>query len=91
MTSHHTTKIAGVTTGACRSCKAAVTWATTTGEKSAPFEADPAGAWVIDEAGVARQYTPQLGLFVVSPPRFTSHFATCPDAATWRAARQVER
>lgn len=63
----------------CRSCRAEIVWAKTRDGKAAPFERDPKGVWTIVD-GVA--YAAQDG-----DERYTSHFATCPQAATWRGAR----
>lgn len=79
---------------ACRSCGRAIVFAVhgTTG-KLHPFESDDAkGVWVI-ENGTARHVgtpEPQLELGASASdraPRFTSHFATCPDAQQWRGRR----
>jgi hypothetical protein len=70
---------------ACRSCGAEIRWAHT--EKSgklAPFDAEPVadGAWII-EHGEARH----AGMLEVDAPKFTSHFATCPNADDHRKKR----
>lgn len=63
----------------CRSCNAEIEWAHTETSKLAPFEADPDGLWVITD-GEARR----AGLFDDGTERYTSHFASCPDAGEWR-------
>lgn len=79
---------------ACRSCGKPVVFARTASGKSSPFELDPNGLWTV-ESGAARYLgapsdrPAQLELGVIAPPepaRYTSHFATCPQAAAWRAA-----
>lgn len=73
----------------CRSCMASIVFAGTLGGKIAPFERDDDGEWTIN-GNLARQVGKpgaQLELGAVttgSPLRFTSHFARCPDAGTWR-------
>ncbi len=77
-----------ITVGAptkCRSCGAAVVWATTEAGKLAPYQVDEAGRWVL-EHGKARYVgdARQLELGVGSPVYFTSHFAVCEQADQWR-------
>jgi len=74
----------------CQSCRAAIIWATTASGKPGPFEKDDDGIWTIVN-GVARYVgggklrAPQGSLALEAPQhRYTSHFATCPDAARWR-------
>lgn len=75
----------------CRSCRTPIVFAKsyTTG-KTAPFEKDDAGEWVL-ENGVAKHVGPvpaQLELGGEQPPqRWTSHFARCPQAERWRNPR----
>jgi hypothetical protein len=66
----------------CRSCKAEIVWAKTSTGRAMPFDAEPkvGGEWEIDEEGQAH-YDPE------GESRFTSHFATCPNAAEHRRAR----
>lgn len=76
----------------CRSCKAPIVWAYTLGGKRAPFERDDQGEYVI-EHGSARHVGPapqQLELGAPAeppPPRFKSHFASCPDGDKWRGKK----
>lgn len=74
----------------CRSCQTHIVFARskTTG-KLMPFEPDAAGEWVIvngeaEHVGKAPA-TPVEGVETVQ--RWTSHFAKCPDAQTWRKKR----
>lgn len=69
---------------ACRSCGARIVWATTTSGKAAPFEIDETGKWEIGADGVARRFPDAK---FASPERYTSHFATCKNAASHRKAR----
>jgi hypothetical protein len=65
--------------GQCRSCGAAITWATVlTSQKPMPFDRPlvlmPALAWDTVEPQVRH----------VDMVRTVSHFATCPHAGAWR-------
>lgn len=69
----------------CRSCGKAIVFASTTGGKVGPFELDTRGDWEI-HGGVASHAGGQLELLAtVVLPRYTSHFASCPQADSWRA------
>lgn len=80
----------------CRSCGAAVIWATNehTGGRM-PFDAEPDanGKYELVERGrqdgpVARYMKDQQGLpGLVESERYTVHFKTCPDAERWRKRR----
>lgn len=75
----------------CRACKAPIVFAITyTNGKNAPFEADETGEWVLTN-GIAKHVGPvptQLELGAPEqPPRFTSHFARCPAADSFRSRR----
>lgn len=69
----------------CKSCHAPIVWATMerTG-KSSPFEPDPEGEWIINSEGVASHQGKSPEFFEHVVPRYTSHFARCKDAGTWR-------
>lgn len=70
----------------CSSCEAPVTWATTTTGKKMPLDERPvADGTFVYVAGVARRATPDDDR--LHRDRFTSHFATCPDAAAHRKPR----
>jgi len=71
---------------ACRSCGAAVTWATTRSGKSMPLDEAPSdkGTWV-HVAGKTWQATDEDRRLM--RPMHTSHFATCPQADAWRQGR----
>jgi len=72
----------------CRSCKKVIVFAVMPASgKSAPFEEDVDGAWVL-ENGTARHVGTggrQLELGAKPLTYYTSHFAKCVDAAKWRA------
>ena len=73
----------------CRSCGAAIIWATTTATgKPSPYNAepDPTGGWVIMDAP-GGPVAVHAGPTAVGHDRRTSHFATCRDADTWRKTR----
>lgn len=81
---------AGVGKSKCKSCGAAIVFAYTTAGKKAPFQADDAGEWIL-ENGTARHIGPrpqQLELGgAPGPQRYTSHFSSCPQASTWRGKK----
>lgn len=75
----------------CRSCQAPVVWANTVNDRRMPVDAEPSpdGNIVLDDLGddrltplaiVVDPGEPMLG----DPPRYMSHYATCPDAERWR-------
>jgi hypothetical protein len=75
----------------CKSCSATITWAisATTGRKM-PMQRDPAGTFVVDDQGIARHEgkapnPPIEGVATVQ--RYSSHFSTCGQAASWRGKR----
>lgn len=71
--------------GHCRSCGASIVFASTTGGKVGPFQPDQRGEWAI-AGGIATHAGGQLELLATAvAPRYTSHFATCPQADQWRA------
>lgn len=72
----------------CRLCKADIVFAIMySSGKNAPFQKDDAGEWVL-ENGIAKHVGPvatQADMFSgPSPQRWTSHFARCPAADTFR-------
>lgn len=70
----------------CRSCGKRIVWARTTSGKTGPFEEDPQGLWILVN-GEAKYVGPgplQLTLGEAPPVRYSSHFAQCPQANTWR-------
>lgn len=74
----------------CRSCKREIVFAHTTSGKKAPFELDETGEYVM-ENGVAYHKGPPVAQLELgappAPPRYSSHFATCPDAPKWRGVK----
>jgi hypothetical protein len=67
------------TIGRCRSCGTPVEWATTAAGKRMPFDPPVVRLpTLVDEAG---------SLVQVDMRQTVSHFATCPQAATWRRKR----
>jgi len=76
----------------CSSCGASIRWARTALDESIPLDVEPVdgGNVEITPDGRALVVQPdQLGLFG-TPPRFVSHFATCPHADEHRR-RKVTR
>jgi hypothetical protein len=74
-------------TATCRSCGAEIVWATTVDGKRMPLNAEPAegGDFDLLDTGsrllIVRHGDGDPG------PAYTSHFATCPHAETWRRSR----
>jgi hypothetical protein len=82
----------------CRSCGAPIMWATTVNGARMPLDDEPVpgGTFVLSDptpgayAPTALHYSPPddpplPGM--PEPPRFVSHYATCPDADQWRNPR----
>lgn len=69
----------------CRSCGAPVRWVRTEAGRRMPInpDPDPAGNLVLDVTGLAVQVDP-----TATGPKYTSHFATCPEAARHRKPKQ---
>lgn len=82
----------------CRSCRSAIRWVTTVDGKPMPIDLgrDPTGILILVKITKAkgppdwrvrvlrRDETPDPNI-----PRYTPHWATCPDANGWRAQRAV--
>ena len=70
----------------CRTCEAPIEWATTPAGKTMPLDAAPtaSGTWCYSrgETWLATEEDRAL-----KRPLYTSHFATCPDAAQHRTPR----
>ena len=70
----------------CRSCQAPIVWAVTANEKRMPVDAEPVpdGNLILtsdDPPRVIMHVLGQASLFdEPDPPRYVSHFATCPHA-----------
>lgn len=71
----------------CRSCGAPIRWAQTASGKPMPLNAaaDPQGLFALVDAEDPRE-VPRAVSGRRLPPgeRWTSHFATCPQADSWR-------
>jgi hypothetical protein len=69
----------------CRSCQAPVRWVRTEGGRAMPLDPEPVDA---GNVVIVREGPPPVVRYVAADeepgPRFTSHFATCPDAPSWR-------
>jgi len=73
----------------CRSCGAEIVWVETENKKRMPIDAEPtdAGKFVLEDEGTD---TPRaLYRPGANGERFTSHFATCPNAAEHRRPAPV--
>lgn len=75
----------------CRSCGAAILWARTERDKPIPLDAepDPAGRIVFVSGDTVRvlrkdEEPPSHALVPRKGQRYTSHFATCPNAEQHR-------
>lgn len=70
----------------CRSCEAEIIWASTVTGKAMPIDAAPSesGNLVYGNGAVSTASDEDRRLH---RPRYTSHFATCPDAPRFRKAR----
>lgn len=65
---------------ACKSCGAAIVWVRTESGRVMPVDLHPTNRGnVVIRNGVA-----YVGAQQDDAPRYTSHFATCPDAEGWR-------
>jgi hypothetical protein len=78
---------------ACRSCGAPVLWAVTDGGRRMPVDRDPAPAGNLVIADRHPDGTPHMTvvdpeqLLLGDPPRYLSHFVTCPHANEHRKLR----
>lgn len=84
----------------CRSCHAEIWWAVTAGGKRMPVDSEPTpdGNVIVvgTDPGSTTEAVPQVRVLAgpavstgtlfdeVDQPRYTSHFATCPNADTHR-------
>ena len=70
----------------CRSCGKEIVFARmATSGKSAPFERDEAGEWIVVDGVASHQgKAPENQPTESTVPRWTSHFARCAQAASWR-------
>jgi hypothetical protein len=75
-----------VATARCKSCRALIAWAKMERSgKASPFEPDPEGEWIIVDGVASHQgKVPEWQPPERSVPRWTSHFARCADAKSWR-------
>lgn len=66
----------------CRSCGAAIVWATTSKGKPMPLNVE--GAAPVKAEGRVVAVKSATGYHVVQATSYTCHFATCAQAAQWR-------
>lgn len=75
-------------TDKCRSCGRPIIWTITSKGKRMPVDAEPSpdGNVALDEGpdGAVRASVTGPAPGLIPEPRYTSHFATCPEAARWR-------
>jgi hypothetical protein len=76
----------------CRSCGAPVIWAVSTLGRKLPVDASPDtdGQWWLttDDARATQPNFRRVDLYTPEDtPRYTSHFATCPQADKWRKGK----
>lgn len=73
---------------ACKSCGAAIVWAEhhKTG-KQMPMQLDESGGWVLISSLAYRADASLLDVDDLASPRYSSHFATCPQANQWRSKK----
>jgi len=70
----------------CRTCGAPIRWARTERGARIPLDIDPTDRGVFIVTGRDRgDVTVRTAHDGDDPMRYQSHFATCPDAASWRA------
>lgn len=72
----------------CRSCGAPIIWALTRTYRIMPIDAEPVDGGNVVIVGRGER-APRVdvrpgGTLFDDRPTYTSHFATCPDAARWR-------
>jgi hypothetical protein len=77
---------------ACRTCGASIVWAKTPTGKSMPVDFEPAsgGNVILDEGPEGLLAVLCHESAVVDKPRHKAHFATCPQAAEHRRARNKQ-
>jgi hypothetical protein len=61
-------------TSRCRSCRAEIVWVKTRAAKLMPLDAKPEKRWVLGEGDQSARLV----------DTYVSHYASCPDAETWR-------
>jgi hypothetical protein len=76
----------------CRSCGAPVIWAVSAYGRKLPVDAHPAeaGQWWLttDDPRATVPNFRRVDLYTpAAAPRYTSHFATCPQADKWRKGK----
>lgn len=79
----------------CRSCGAGIFWAVNKSGKAEPLDKEPREDGNIEIVGTGRHFDRPVPLIrhltaddtlpgFETPPRFVSHFASCPNASTHR-------
>lgn len=69
----------------CRSCGAEILWARTSGGKRVPLDAKPERRYAVVGYNLPLEEAPSSDAPVVAlTDTYVTHFATCPDADSWR-------
>lgn len=68
----------------CRSCGASIVWAITSSGKAMPVDAAPSENGTLVLTLVGGEQHVRVVPSDDPRPRFRAHFATCPDAESWR-------
>lgn len=69
----------------CQSCGASIFWALSAGDRRTPVDAIPDRAGNLEIGwGETPPRASAAGLFTRPEARYMPHFATCPDADSWR-------
>ena len=93
---HDTALPDGIRTSRCSSCNAVIFWALTPAGKRCPYDAEPslAGKYVIEAWNICPKVDGldvrmALGPFEETDALYTSHFASCPNAAEINRAKTL--
>lgn len=72
----------------CRSCKEPMIWARTGRGKKIPLDAEPSSAGNFVLEGDAQDPMTHMADPTYTGDKYTSHFATCPNASNFRGKRE---
>ena len=72
----------------CRSCGADIIWAKTVTDKRMPVNDEPSGNGNLHLLGGLGYSVQICSEPVCDEPHYLSHYATCPQADSWRARRR---
>ncbi len=71
----------------CSTCRAEITWVKTAAGKSMPLDAEPTedgNVVLVNGLAVVLGAKGAQGVAAVGATRYTTHWATCKEAAAWR-------